>query len=250
MFPATGSTITAAISPACSANSRSTAAEVVVRGGQRVRNRARCHSGGVRKAERGHARARLDEQKIRVTVVAAGELDDLRALGERTREPERAHRRLGAGVDEAHELEARHRFANQARELELERARRAVARAAANRLLERGDDAGMRVTEDERPPGEDVVDVAVPVDVDEVRALSALDEHRAAADCPERPHGRGDASGHELDRLGEEPLGGLPRHPRTPASDSASERAASSPEWMQSGMPTPRYAAPASARPG
>ena len=126
--------------------------EVVVRRGQRVRDRARRHAGRVRQAERRHAGARLDEQEVRVAVVAAGELDDLRAPGERAREPERAHRRLGARVDEAHELDARHRVADEPRELELERARRAVARAAAHRLLERRDDARVRVPEDRAAP--------------------------------------------------------------------------------------------------
>ena len=125
-----------------------------------------------------------------MAVVAAGELDDLRALGERARDPQRAHRRLGAGAHEAHELDARHRVADEPRELELERARRAVARPAAHRLLERRDHTRMRVAEDQRPPGEDVVEIAVAVDVDEVRALAALDEERVAADRAERAHRR------------------------------------------------------------
>ena len=67
-----------------------------------------------------------------MTVVAAGELDDLRALGERTASRSAL---IAASVPELTKrtsLDARHRLAYQARELDLERARRAVARAAAN----------------------------------------------------------------------------------------------------------------------
>ena len=135
------------------------------------------------------------------------------------------------------------------RELELERARRAEARPLAQRLLERGHDSRMRVAEDQRPPREDVVDVAVPVDVDEVRALAAVDEERRAADRLERAHGRADAARQQVERLGEEPFGGLARHARAPASARATDSAASSPERMQSGIPTPRYAAPAQREP-
>ena len=167
--------------------------EVVVRRGQRVGDGAGRDAGRVGQAERRDAGARLDEQEVRVAVVAARELHDLRAPREGAREAERAHRRLGARADEADELDARHRVPDQPRELELERARRAVARPAAHGLLERGDDPRVRVAEDQRPPGQDVVDVPVAVDVDEVRALAALDEERRAADGPERAHGRADA---------------------------------------------------------
>ena len=139
-------------------------------------------------------------------VVAAGELDDLRATRERSREPERAHRRLGARAHEPNEIEARHRIPDQARQLELERARRAEARPRAGGVVERRDDARMRVPEDQRAPGEDVVDVAVAVDVDEVRALAALDEEWCATDGTERPNRRADPARHQAHCLCEELL--------------------------------------------
>ena len=185
-----------------------------------------------------------------MAVVAADELDDLRPLRERARDANRAHRRLRPRAHEADELEARHRVPDETRELELERARRAEARPLAQRLFERGDDSRMRVAEDERPPRQDVVDVAIPVDVDEVRALAAVDEERRATDRLERAHGRADAARQQVERLGEEPFGGLARHARAPARARTTDSAASSPERMQSGIPTPRYAAPAQASPG
>ena len=106
------------------------------------------------------------------------------------------------------------------------------------------------MAEDQRPPGEDVVDVAVAVDVDEVRALAALDEERRAADGSERADGRADAAWQQARRLREEPLGPRAIHTPAPASARTTDSAAVSPDRMQSGMPTPRYAAPATASPG
>ena len=248
MFPTTGSTITAAMS-SCAANSSSRAARSL-KGAVSVSATAPGVTPGESgNPERRDAGARLHEQEIRVPVVAADELDDLRPPGEGARDPNRAHRRLRAGAHEADELEARHRVPDETREVELERARRAEARSLAQRLLERGHDARMRVTEDQRAPREHVVDVAVPVDVDEIGALAAIDEERRAAHRLERTDGRADAARQEIERLRVEPFGRLARHAGAPARARATDSAASSPERMQSGMPTPRYAAPATREP-
>ena len=77
MFPATGSTITAAMS-SCSAKSRSTASRSLYGAVERVGDRAGRDARRVGQTERRDAGARLDEQEVGVAVVAAGELDDLR----------------------------------------------------------------------------------------------------------------------------------------------------------------------------
>src|SRR4051812_45446186 len=56
----------------------------------------------------------------------------------------------------------------------------------------------MRVAEDERPPGADVVDVLVAIGVKEVRAESANDPGRLAADGAKRAHGGIHAAGNHL----------------------------------------------------
>ena len=96
------------------------------------------------------------------------------------------------------------------------------------------------MTEDQRAPREDVVDVAIAVDVDEVRALAALDEERRAADRAEGAHRRADSAREEIERLGEEALRDVATHARAPASARTTDSAAASPERMQSGIPTPR----------
>src|SRR5262245_46430177 len=59
----------------------------------------------------------------------------------------------------------------------------------------------MSVSEDERPPGADVIDVALAVGVPEVRTLAAREEARRAADGAERAHRRVDTSGNDGLRL-------------------------------------------------
>ena len=76
--------------------------QVVVRGEQRVGGRRARDAGARRHAERRQARAGLHEKLIGVPVIAALELDDLLAPRVRPRHAHRAHRRFGAGADEAH----------------------------------------------------------------------------------------------------------------------------------------------------
>ena len=85
-------------------------------------------------------------------------------------------------------------------QLDLGLGRGAVAGPARGGLVDRGDDLGVGVAEDQRAPGADPVDVAVAVDVDQLAALAALDEEGVAVDLPHRPHGRVDAAGEHLQR--------------------------------------------------
>ena len=58
--------------------------------------------------------------------------------------------------------------------------------------------SGWRVAEDQRPPGADVVDVAVAVGVPHVRAQAADQKRRRAADRTEGADRRIDSAGNEL----------------------------------------------------
>ena len=120
------------------------------------------------------ARAGLDQQRVGMAVVAALELDDLVAAGGAARQPQRAHRRLGARADQAHLLDRRHaargsprRARSRARSARRTRGRRRRPRCTASST------AGMAVAEDHRPPGADVVDVALAFGVDRSRRRRA-----------------------------------------------------------------------------
>ena len=81
MLPTTGSTMTAATSSGCAANSSRTAPRVVERRRQGVARRRGGHAGAVRDAEGRGAGAGLDEKAVAVPVIAAFELDDPRPAG-------------------------------------------------------------------------------------------------------------------------------------------------------------------------
>src|SRR6185503_714670 len=68
--------------------------------------------------------------------------------------------------------------------------------------------------EDQRAPGADPIHVAVAVDVDQLAALTALDEDRVAPDLPHRPNRTVHPAGKDAQRAFIPPgaLGGLDPH--------------------------------------
>ena len=102
MFPATGSTITAAIRSPNRAKRLARALRVVESQRQRVLGKPRGNAGRGRHAEGERTRTRLDEQRVRMPVVAAFELHDCIPSGESPGEPDGAQRSLGARADHAH----------------------------------------------------------------------------------------------------------------------------------------------------
>ena len=148
----------------------------------------------------------LGEQRVGMAVVAALELHEQVAPGRAAREPDRAHRGLGAAVDEPHPVDARHRIDDALGELDLADGRRAERGAHRRRPARRLDDLGSCVAEQQRAPRLHEVDVAVAVGVDQVGALAALDEHGRAAHRAERPHGRVDPAGDHRARALEQVL--------------------------------------------
>ena len=116
-------------------------------------------------AERERARTGLDQKRVDVAVIATLEFDDLVPAGESSGETDRGHRGLGAAIHHPHFLDRRHPLTDFAREFDFQRIRNAEARAAIRRRLHRRDDRRMRVAEDRRAPGADVIDLAVAVDV-------------------------------------------------------------------------------------
>ena len=213
MLPATGSTITQAISSPRSANSASSAATSLnsTRMVSAVRPRGDARAVGQRQRE--HPAARSGEEGVGVAVVAADELDDLLAAGEAARDARGAHRRLGARVDHAHHLDGRDGLAHELRHLDLEGRRRAEAGAVLEDGAQPLQHAGMAEAQDHRPPRRDEVDELVAVGVPDVGALAARDEERVVhADALHRAHRRVHASGDVAQRLLEQPLGSLSVH--------------------------------------
>ena len=139
------------------------------------------------------------EQPVDVAVVGAGELQERLAAGRGAREPDRAHRRLGARGRHAQHLDGRHAPRDLLGELDLALGRRAEARPERRRRRRPPrQDPRVRVAVDQRAPRADVVDVAVAVDVDELgagrrsrrragRARSSASRARASSRRPAGP---------------------------------------------------------------
>ena len=173
MFPATGSTMTAANSPLWASKADSSASMslygmVTVSAAAAAGTPA--EEGDV---ERRQAGPRVREERVGVPVVASVELQQLVALRVCPCEPQRGHRRLGARAHEPHLLDARDAGADFLGEFQLVFGGRAEARAPRRAADETAlSDPGMRVPDDQRPPRADVVDVAGAVGAPDVRALS------------------------------------------------------------------------------
>ena len=198
MLAATGSTAMTAMRFGCARKRASTDGEVVVARGQREAGERARDAGRARNAERRDARARRDEKRVGVPVVAARELQDEVAARRAAREAHRAHRGFRARGHEPHLLHRRERLRDALGELDLALRRRAVGRAARQRAAHGRQDRPVRVPEDERPVRHDPVDVPVSVRVDQRRAAALLHEERLAAHGRERAHGRRHAAGHAL----------------------------------------------------
>ena len=102
MLPAIGSTMMQAIWSPSSANAALHRVDIVIRQRNRVLGETGRNARRAGYAERQRARAGLDQQRVRMAVVAALELDDLVATGMAARQPNGAHRGLGTGADHAH----------------------------------------------------------------------------------------------------------------------------------------------------
>ncbi len=138
--------------------------------------------------ERRHARSGLHQQRIHVAVIAAFELDGKVAARESARHAQRAHGGFGPGIDQAHHLDGRHALVNQLGQLHLALGGRAEAGSDRENLAQRVHDRRKAVAQDQRSPGQDVVDVLVAVDVVDVRSLAACDERRRPAHAAKCAH--------------------------------------------------------------
>ncbi len=88
-----------------------------------------------------------------------------------------------------HHLETGHAAPDLFCQLDLRLARGAVRPAAGGGLLDGLQHGRMRVAEDQRSPGADVIEVFAAVDVGEARAMPMRDKKGRSADSPERPYG-------------------------------------------------------------
>ena len=179
---------------------------VVVGHDDRVVGGALGHPGSAGQSQGGHTGSGRSEQRVDVTVIAAGELDDLVPAGDAPGQSQHGHGRLGAAVDQPDLLDGRP-VDDLGGQLDLDPGRRPVGGAVLSGFGDRGQHLGMGVAEQHRPPRADQVDQLVAVLVVEVGPLGPLDEARGPPDGGKGPDrrvhpARGDlfGPGEELDR--------------------------------------------------
>ena len=162
----------------------------VVRNDLGVGDRAGGHADRARQAEHGHPTAPARQQPVRVAVVAAVELDDPVASGGAAGQTDRAHGRLGPRGDEAHLLTARDARADGLGQQDLTGRRRAERRALGRRGRDGPGDHRVRMPEQHGSVGLHHVEVAVPLGVEDERALPRDNRVRRPADGGEGADGR------------------------------------------------------------
>ena len=187
MLPTTGSTITAAICAPCSLKGSFERLRIVVGQHERVLGRAGGDARRIGHAQRGGRTAGGHQQAVDVAVIVAGELE----ITSRPVKP-RARRMalIVASVPEltsrTFSIEGTASMINSASSLSASvGAPKLVPRTAAS--LHRRDHLRMGMPQNHRPPGADVVDVAIAIEIVEIGPCGALEEDRLAADAAKRP---------------------------------------------------------------
>ena len=113
---------------------------------------------------------------------------------------------FGAGVHEAHHFNGWNGVDDQFGQLDFAAGGRAKAGAEFENSRERIDN-WRAMTEEQRAPGANVVDVFVAIDIEEMRAFAAEDEARSTAHAAKSAHGRVNATGDDLLSAGEQRFG-------------------------------------------
>ena len=162
---------------------------IVVGNGDREFSQSARHSGAIRQAQSCNPRPRLYQQLIRMTVVAALELQNLFAAGCGARHAQRGHGRLRSGVHQANALDRGESLTNPLSQIHFAFRRSSEAGPGCEHSCQRFHDLGMAVAEDQRTPGAYVVDVSSAVHVNNPRAFPARDEDGVTPDRPKGAHG-------------------------------------------------------------
>ena len=123
-----------------------------------------------------------------MSVIAAGEFDDLGAFGESAGQADRTHGGLGAGVHQPDPLHRGDPGDDLRGQLGFTGRRCAEGQPIGSSPRNGLHHGRMGVAEDHRAPGADQVDVAVAIGIGEPTASRRGDEAGCAADGVERPH--------------------------------------------------------------
>ncbi len=117
-----------------------------------------------------------------MTVPAAFELHHLGPSRMTARQTNGRHRGLRARIDHPYHFDRRHHLTDKLCQFDFGRGRCTKARPPRRNIFQRVDNRWKRVPVNQGAPGEDVVDIAVPIDVINPRTLAPFDEQWIAPD--------------------------------------------------------------------
>src|SRR6185312_12112067 len=125
-----------------------------------------------------------------MAVIAAFKFNGQVPAGEAARQTNRAHAGFRSGIHQAHHLNGRNGIDNQLGQFYFAAGRRTETGAEFENGRQTFDDRLGPVSGEQRPPGADVVDVFVSIDIEDVRAFAARNEARRTAYASESAHRR------------------------------------------------------------
>src|SRR4051812_48793359 len=109
-------------------------------------------------------------------VITAGELDELAPSGDGPREPHRGHGSFGSRIDEAEHLDRRHPVGNDSSQSHFALGWSTKGPAALQLGAYRLDNGWRPMAQDQRAPGADEIEIAVPIDIPEPWTFSPGNE--------------------------------------------------------------------------
>ena len=130
----------------------------------------------------------LHQQAVRMAVIVTGEFDDLVPAGKSSGHAHGTHHRLGSGTDQTHHLHIRHTGADPFRQLHFSGCRRSETQPAGTSSLYRLHHSRMRMSQNARPPGTDIIQIPVPVRIEKPGTLRPFHEEGLSAHGPKSPH--------------------------------------------------------------
>ncbi len=152
------------------------AQDVVEAGQQGVGRSAFGHAGAVGHAQGGGAGAGRHQKAIHMPVITAGKFDDQLPPREAPGQTNAAHGRLSSRADHAHHLDARKQLDDELGQLRFQLGRGAEGCPSRKGIADSLDHARIIVPQNERAPGTDEIEIAVAIDIEEIRSLSPSDE--------------------------------------------------------------------------
>ena len=191
---------------------------VIVDCRQSVRRISRRHTRAVRLRLGHQPGTRFHQQTVGMAVVIACKLDDLLTARESSRHSHGTHHCLRTGTDQTHHLHIGHTDADQFRKFHFPRCGRAESQPVRTGSLHRLHHFRMRMSQNARPPGADIIQISVSVRIKKPRSLRLLHKEGMPAHRAKRPHRGIDPAGDSLLRSVEKLFRSYVFH-RTPHSE-------------------------------